>query len=169
MLYGGNIVESWLVFSQTDVWDSLVRRQIDPIYTIGGNAIRLMGHPTAVLNGILTIQQYLDKWTQIIEYCDGADIEVYPCGYSGHLRGGKTLTELLSILIPWVEHLNRFSNLYGVDICNEPTINGGASVSGAAQPYEALKPLTPLPNGGLAIYQGHTGGMPISNFMAIGI
>lgn len=145
MLYGGNIAESWSIFGAADVFESLTRREIEAVRVLGGNAVRVMGHPAAVLDGTISLPTYLYCWEQIIEYCAAVGMTVYPCGYSGHLRASKTLAELLTVLEPWAEHVTSLcSNLYGIDICNEPTINGGASVAEAVQLYAAITARTGL-------------------------
>ncbi|MCV7177495.1 glycoside hydrolase family 5 protein [Mycolicibacterium sphagni] len=120
-------------------WESWIKPQIDDLVSLGGNAVRLWGDTAVVaLNGKLSLDTYLARWKQQLDYCQSLGLYVYACGgAAAHI----TLADTAPMYQEWVSLLATYPNVIGVDLLNEPwgyADYGGGDYSATVQLVQGL-------------------------------
>ena len=146
----------WAALWRVWDWDNWIRPQLDDIATVG-NAVRFWGNTLVMVDGSLTLAQYLAHWRQALDYIQSLGLYVYPCGGDlGHwgdytwAQSTQTYTELAQLLAS-------YPNVIGVDIVNEArSLNYNPDHDSYRQPEPVDKLLAEL--GGIV----RAAGLPIT-------
>lgn len=155
--YGGG----WAQMFTEWPWDSAsgIKKQIDLAAAEGCNAIRLIGGLGAIKQG-LPLATYVQRNEQFIAYARSKGMYVYLVGAAfGHINGA-TQAELITYLTALVKMTNKYDNVIGMDISQEPFGEGYSMLGKTPQTktsadddfitalcaalYNALKPLTKM-------------------------
>jgi hypothetical protein len=101
-------------------WDSWVQPQLDDIAS-AGNSVRFWGNTVAIADGSLSLDQYLARWEQVLDYTTSRNLLVYPCG--GDLRhwGDLSVANAIEIYKELAHLWSSYTNVIAVDITNEAT------------------------------------------------
>jgi hypothetical protein len=98
---------------------SLMQSQIDDAISIGATAVRIIGSITAVTLGYTTLDTYLQRWKQVLDYCASKGIWVFACGGSLAYWGTTTLAQAQAHLVAWAMALDAHDALLAIDVTNE--------------------------------------------------
>lgn len=109
---------AWAALWRVWDWPNWIKPQLDDISTLG-NAVRFWGNTLVLAQGNITLEQYLDRWIQVLDYTKSLGLLMYPCGgdllhwgdYS--LAASKECYGELSAIFAGYEHV------IGMDIANE--------------------------------------------------
>ena len=110
----------WAGLWQTWDWDTWIKPIIDDARSIGANSIRAIGNTLVVTSGMISADEYLTRWRQLLDYTASHGMYAYPCGGDlGHWGHATTLVAAEDIYGSWSELLAEYSHVVGVDISNE--------------------------------------------------
>jgi hypothetical protein len=112
------VADFWGGLYTTWDWEGWVKPQIDDIASVS-NAVRFFGTTSALADGSMTLDLYLSRWRQVLDYASSLGLYMYPCaadlrhwGYFSTEQAVQMYRELASLLA-------NYSNVIGVDITNE--------------------------------------------------
>ncbi|KAA0023853.1 cellulase family glycosylhydrolase [Antrihabitans cavernicola] len=110
----------WAGLWQTWDWSTWIKPMVDDSKSAGANAIRLIGNTHVVTSGMITQQQYMDRWKQLLDYATEQDLYVFPCGGDlGHWGSATTWAKAEALYSSWAKLLSSYAPVIGVDITNE--------------------------------------------------
>jgi hypothetical protein len=130
----------WADMWQSWQWD-VIKARIDKCVAAGANTVRQMGSTQAVLGEFITREQYLARWSQLIDYCASVGLYVYACGGDGYTSPGydnfsvysvSMPTELVAELAALGALLQTKTNVMGFDVWNENPLSSLRSTAAAA-------------------------------------
>jgi hypothetical protein len=100
-------------------WPGWVKWQIDQLNALGGNCVRLIGGVSGITDHKYSLDQYLGRWKQFLDYTASLGMFAYPCG--GGLGHWSTTTDSQAqdIYAAWGALLDTYEHVIGVDATNE--------------------------------------------------
>lgn len=111
---------AWTGLWQRWDWPNRIQRELDDATAVGANCVRLIGNTHVVTSGLISLVEYLEHWSQFLDYAKMAGLWVYPCGGDlSHWGGNTSLAAAESIYHQWAELLASHDHIVGVDITNE--------------------------------------------------
>jgi hypothetical protein len=111
---------SWTGLWQRWDWAGRIKNEMEDAVRIGANCVRLIGNTHVITNSVITEDQYLERWSQFLDYADDLGLWVYPCGGDlSHWGGYTTLAAAESIYRSWAGLLGPYDHVIGVDVTNE--------------------------------------------------
>jgi hypothetical protein len=125
----------WAGLWQTWDWDTWIKPIIDDARSIGANSIRTIGNTLVVTSGMISADEYLNRWRQLLDYTASQGMYFFPCGGDlGHWGHVTTLSAAEDIYRSWSDLLAEYSHVVGVDISNEASAKGADEGIGYNQP-----------------------------------
>jgi hypothetical protein len=118
-------VAAWSkMFGEWDaIWDSYIKPQIDNSASIGANAIRMMGAAPGVGTNC-TEEQYLQGYERLVDYCATQGLWVYGCLSASQEWLGKSVADVMPVMLKQAEMLDSKPNVFAIDVCQELAMGG---------------------------------------------
>jgi len=114
----------WAGLWQTWDWHTWIKPIVDDARSIGANSIRIVGNTLVVTSGMISLEDYLNRWRQLLDYTASQNMYIFPCGGDlGHWGNATTLSAAENIYRSWSEVLANYPHVVGVDISNEAGAN----------------------------------------------
>lgn len=125
----------WAGLWHTWDWDSWIKPVIDDARSVGANSFRTIGNTLVITSGMISRQEYLDRWRQLLDYTASQGMYFFPCGGDlGHWGPLTSLAAAEDIYSAWSEVLKQYPNIVGVDISNEASTTPRGKRIGYKQP-----------------------------------
>ncbi|WP_415678377.1 hypothetical protein [Tsukamurella hominis] len=110
----------WTEFWRRWDFNGWIKPMIDDAASIGTNAVRIFGNTNVVTSGAISLDEYLRRWKQVLDYVTAKNLYALPCG--GDLSHWGRLTTRASaeqIYRAWAGLLSNYPRVVGVDVTNE--------------------------------------------------
>jgi hypothetical protein len=108
----------WAATWRTWDWDGRLKPQLDDAADIG-NAVRFLGNTACIAQGSVSMADYLARWKQLLDYCAGKNLYVYPCGGDLGHWGNMGYAQAADLFTAWAQLLHDYPRVVGVDVTNE--------------------------------------------------
>lgn len=105
-------------------WDSWIKWQTDWAVGLGCNSLRLIGNVSCVTSGAITLDTYLARWTQWLDYTATTGMLAYPCGGDLGHWGSTTDAEAVAIYQAWADLVSSYDHVFAIDVTNEAGNSG---------------------------------------------
>ncbi|MGY1659591.1 hypothetical protein ACI78Q_00010 [Geodermatophilus sp. SYSU D00705] len=129
LLRGVNLTvdfEPWESMWSRWKWDDWVKWQVDRAVELDANAVRLIGNVSGITNGTFTLETYLDRWRQFLDYTGSLGLYAYPCGGDLAHWDATTDGQAQRIYRAWGALLDGYDHVIGIDVTNEGFGQGAA-------------------------------------------
>lgn len=110
---------------------AFMKRQIDNALAVEANALRFTAAVYGVQTGDVSLADLLTRSQQVLDYCAGHGLYVYPCAGgapSSFLADPSAVAAFQVNLAPWVRLCSDYASVIGFDALNEPYAQYGATV-----------------------------------------
>lgn len=135
---------SWRSFFSTWDWEGWIKPQVDLVRAAGGNVVRLIGDVRGVNDGTFTLNAYLSRWQQLIEYCATQGILVYSAGGGGSQLAGFTQQQILDVVVGLANLIDQYpETVVAFDVIQESST--GWAADNAAVATSAVRSATATP------------------------
>lgn len=105
-------------------WTGWVKKQVDVSVALGANCLKLTGCNAAYMHFPASRSAILSQLRQYVEYCAGLNVMVYEGGAAPSLYSSDP-AGYIAALVAKAQVLDQYSNVVGMDLCNE--INTGTA------------------------------------------
>lgn len=118
----------WRQFWSEWDWDDWIKPQIDASVAIGANCLRFIGNSLCVIEGDISLGQYLTQWEQVVDYAAELGVNVFPCcddvGHFGLTTYDDSAAlaryaEIATVMASLGAALAPHGHVIGIDVTNE--------------------------------------------------
>lgn len=110
--------DAWGALWRVWDWTNWVQPQLDDIAKVG-NAARFWGSTCVLALNNITLDQYLDRWMQVLDYTNSVGLLLYPCGGDLLHWGDYSLKDSVKCYSELSALFATYPHVIGMDIANE--------------------------------------------------